>query len=89
MLSGADRTAPPKGRRRGNEVKSNPMMLYWLLLAGLLVVVFSALKKRLRRQIRELNRQPTRFDEFTEETLQLRKQTDREAESASRKSGLT
>ena len=64
-------------------------MLYWLLLAGLLVVVFSALKKRLRRQIRELNRQPTRFDEFTEETLHLRKQTDREAESASRKSGLT
>ena len=63
------------------------MMLYWLLLAGLLIVVFSALKKRLRRQARELNRQTTRFDEFTEKTLELRKQTDREAESAYRKSG--
>jgi hypothetical protein len=60
------------------------MMLYWLLLAGVLIVVFSALRKRLRRQTRQLNRQTTRFDEFTAETLKIRKLSDREAEAANR-----
>ena len=53
------------------------MTVYWLLLAGLLVLVFSALRKRLRKQKRELSEQPTRFDEFADETRRIRRKLDR------------
>lgn len=58
------------------------MTIHWLLLAAL-VLVFSALRRRLRRQGRVLDRQITRLDHFAAENRRQRRRDDRESDMQS------
>lgn len=56
------------------------MTIYWIIFAGL-AWLFSSAKRRLRRQQRALDRQVSRFDEFTAENLRQQRRSDRELDA--------
>jgi hypothetical protein len=61
------------------------MISYWILLgAAVLLIAHSVLRRRLRRQVRDLKHQDSRLDEFAAENRRLQRQSDRAVDNQQR-----